>query len=52
MFYTMKSNKAAAFFVMPIFSLSTPHVIGVLVWAIGSGIDISSGLEKKEVCYV
>ncbi|MEQ9876450.1 hypothetical protein ABRQ01_17275 [Pectobacterium aroidearum] len=52
MFYTNKSNKVTAYFTTPVFSLSTPHAAGMLMWAVYSGTDVISSLEKEEVRYV
>ncbi|RYC41216.1 hypothetical protein DEH81_14665 [Pectobacterium zantedeschiae] len=51
-FYTNKSNKVTAYFTTPVFSLSMPHVAGMLMWAVYSGTDVISSLEKEEVRYV
>ncbi|GKW40873.1 MULTISPECIES: hypothetical protein [Pectobacterium] len=52
MFYTNKSNKVTAYFTTPVFSLSMPHVAGMLMWAVYSGTDVIRSLEKEEVRYV
>ncbi|WP_211006577.1 hypothetical protein [Pectobacterium versatile] len=52
MFYTNKSNKVTAYFTMSVFSLSMPHVAGMLMWAVYSGTDVIRSPEKEEVRYV
>ncbi|WP_167335192.1 hypothetical protein [Pectobacterium fontis] len=52
MFYTNKSHNVAAYFTTPVFSLSMPHVAGMLMWTVYAGTDVISSPEKEEVRYV
>ncbi|KHN50315.1 hypothetical protein OI69_15355 [Pectobacterium fontis] len=51
-FYTNKSHNVAAYFTTPVFSLSMPHVAGMLMWTVYAGTDVISSPEKEEVRYV